>query len=109
MMVVSNEGFAHWAKPSGPALKSGRFIRTKSTVYELPSQALAARRNYSDSALIGITQQAGVWFDEPVHEMCFRSDRYDQEITVLQFEADGPRFQEEEEEGDAFDHLIRDG
>lgn len=109
MMVVSNEGFAHWAKPSGPALKSGRFIRTKSTVYELPSQALAARRDYSDSALIGITQQAGVWFDEPVHEMCFRSDRYDQEITVLQFEADGPRFQEEEEEGDAFDHLIRNG
>jgi Zn-dependent peptidase ImmA (M78 family) len=109
MMVVSNEGFAHWAKSSRPALNSGRFIRTKSAVYELPSQAFAARRDYSDSALIGITQQADVWFDEPVHEMCFRSDRYDQEITVLQFEADGPRFQEEEEEGDTFDHLMRNG
>lgn len=104
MMVVSNEGFAHWAKSSRPALNSGKFIRTKSAVYELPSQAFAARRDYSDSALIGFTQQADVWFDEPVHEMCFRSDRYDQEITVLQFEADGPRFQEEEEEGDTFDN-----
>ncbi|WP_024513289.1 ImmA/IrrE family metallo-endopeptidase [Bradyrhizobium sp. ARR65] len=109
MMVVSNEGFARWAKPSGPALKSGRFIRTKNTVYELPSQAFAARRDYSDRALTGITQQAGVWFTEPVHEMCFRSDRYDQEITVLQFEADGPRFQEEEEESDVFDHFVRNG
>jgi Zn-dependent peptidase ImmA (M78 family) len=107
MMVVSNEGFAHWAKPSRPALKSGRFIRTKNTVYELPSQAFAARRDYSDHALSGVTQQAGVWFPEPVHEMCFRSDRYDLEITVLQFEADGPRFQAEEEEIDVFDHFKR--
>ena len=109
MMVVSNEGFAHWAKPSGPALKSGRFIRTKNTLYELPSQAFAARRDYSDRALSGISQQAGIWFPEPVHEMCFRSDRYDQEITVLQFEADGPRFQAEEEETDVFDHFKRSG
>lgn len=109
MMVVSNEGFAHWAKPSGPALKSGRFIRTKNTVYELPSQAFAAKGDYSDAALTGIVQQAGVWFPEPVHEICLRSDRYDQEITVLQFEADGPRFQEEEEESDVFDHFVRNG
>ena len=50
IMVISNEGFAHWAKRSGPALKSGRFIRTKNTVYELPSQAFAARRDYSEGA-----------------------------------------------------------
>ena len=105
MMVVSNEGFAHWAKPSRAALKSGRFIRTRNTVYELPSQAFAARRDYSDNALRGMTQQAGVWFPEPVHEMCFRSDKYDLEITVLQFETDGPRLQAEEEEVDVFDHF----
>ncbi len=109
IMVVSNEGFAHWAKPSGPALKSGRFIRTKNTVYELPSQAFAVRRDYSDGALIGITQQAGVWFPEPVHEMCFRSDRYDHEITVLQFEAVAPHFQADENETDVFDHFARSG
>ncbi|MBV5262629.1 ImmA/IrrE family metallo-endopeptidase [Pinisolibacter sp. B13] len=109
MMVVSNEGFAHWAKPSDPALKSGRFIRTKNTVYELPSQAFAARRDYSDAALTGVVQQAGVWFPEPVHEICLRSDRYDQEITVLQFEADSPRFQAEEEENDVFDLFVRNG
>lgn len=29
LLVVSNEGYAHWAKASDPAYKSGRFIRTK--------------------------------------------------------------------------------
>jgi hypothetical protein len=109
IMVVSNEGFAHWAKPSTAALKSGRYIRTRETVFELPAQAFAARRDYSDAARTGVTQQAGVWFPEPVHEMCFRSERYDQEISVLQFEADGPRFQEEEKESDVFDHFARNG
>ena len=109
IMVVSNEGFAHWAKTSAAALKSGRYIRTRDTIFELPAQAFAARQDYSDAALTGTTQQAGVWFPEPVHEMCFRSDRYDQEITVLQFEAEGPRFQAEEEETDVFDHFVRNG
>lgn len=109
IMVVSNEGFAHWAKPSKAALKSGRYIRTRETVFELPAQAFAARRDYSDAALTGVMRQAGVWFPEPVYEICLRSDRYDQEITVLQFEADGPRFQEEEEESDVFDHIMRNG
>jgi Zn-dependent peptidase ImmA (M78 family) len=109
IMVVSNEGFAHWAKPSKAALRSGRYLRTKNTVFELPKQAFAARGDYSDAAITGMMQPADVWFPEPVFEMCFRSDRYDQEITVLQFEADGPRFQEEEEETDVFDQFIRSG
>lgn len=37
--------------------------------------------------------------------MCFRSDKYDLEITVLQFETDGPRLQAAEEEVDVFDHF----
>ena len=109
IMVVSNEGFAHWAKPSKAALKSGRYIRTKNTVFELPGRAFAARSDYSDAALTGIMQPADVWFPEPVFEMCFRSDRYDQEITVLQFETDGPHFQAEEQETDVFDRFINSG
>jgi hypothetical protein len=36
------------------------------------------------------------WFDEPVVEMCLRSDRYDQELTLLQFESLGPKVQYED-------------
>ncbi|KQV39326.1 MULTISPECIES: ImmA/IrrE family metallo-endopeptidase [unclassified Rhizobium] len=74
MLVVSNEGFAHWAKSSEAAFRSGRFLRTRNDVYELPAQAVATRGEYTEEALSGIHQRSGVWFDEPVFEMCLRSD-----------------------------------
>jgi Zn-dependent peptidase ImmA (M78 family) len=86
MVVLSNEGFALWAKSSTPAFKSGRFIRTKNSIYELPATSLARRREFSDAAKVGVEQAAGVWFPEPIVEMCIRSDRYDQEMTLLHFE-----------------------
>jgi Zn-dependent peptidase ImmA (M78 family) len=109
IMVVSNEGFARWSKPSSAALKSGRLIRTRDTVYELPEQSFAARREFSETALTGTTQRAGIWFSEPVLEMCFRSDRYDQEITLLQLESEGPQSQEQYEDEDIFDRFSRNG
>lgn len=96
MLVVSNEGFACWARSSDAALKSGRFLRTKNTVFELPAKAVAARREYTDEAKRGMPQAAGVWFPEPLVEMCIRSDRYDQELTLLHFEDGAPRFLPEE-------------
>lgn len=86
ILLVSNEGFARWSKPSKPALKSGRFIRTKRTVYSLPQLATAVTRNFVEETKAGIEQDAGVWFSEPLVEMCFRSERYDQEYTLLHFE-----------------------
>lgn len=86
ILVVSNEGFARWSKPSKPAFKSGRYIRTKHTVYALPQLATAVTRNFVETTKVGVEQDAGVWFPEPLIEMCFRSDRYDQEYTLLHFE-----------------------
>ena len=87
IMVVSSEGFAHWAKTSDAAFKSGRFIRTKDIVFELPAHSAAARSDYSDTARQGVLQPEDVWFPEPVLEMCLRSERYGQEITLLHFES----------------------
>jgi len=88
IVVLSNEGFALWAKASDPAFRSGRFIRTKNTVYELPATSLAGRKEFTEEAKTGVEQPAGIWFAEPVVEMCIRSDRYDQEMTLLHL---GPR------------------
>lgn len=103
MLVVSNEGFAHWAKSSKPAFRSGRFLRTKNEVYELPRLATAVTRSFSDEAKAGIPQDSGVWFPEPVVEMCLRSDRYDQELTLLHFERDRAWSDDDEIIADAFD------
>lgn len=83
LLLVSNEGFAHWAKASKPALKSGRFIKTRNHVYQLPNSATAVTKNYCDETAMGINQAADVWFPEPVQEMCIRIERYDIEMTLL--------------------------
>ncbi|MDO3441825.1 ImmA/IrrE family metallo-endopeptidase [Agrobacterium sp. V1] len=103
MLILSNEGFALWAKSSEPALKSGRYIRTKNDMFELPQLSATVRQDFGLS--IGVKHPVGVWFNEPATEMCFRSDRYDQEITLLHFEGLGPRFQSEEVIEDVFDRF----
>jgi hypothetical protein len=107
---VSNEGFALWSWSSEAAFKSGRFVRTKQTTFELPGAAVAARREFTEEAKLGISQPLGAWpFPEPVLEMCVRSERYDQEITLLQFEGKSPVFHEEEPFHDTFDQFMRNG
>ena len=104
LLVVSNEGFAHWSRSSKPAFKSGCYIRTSNTVYELPKAAIAASGNYCDETENGIEQQAGVWFSEPVVEMCIRSDRYDLEMTLLYL----PRKTHEYEDEDVKELILKE-
>jgi hypothetical protein len=111
MVVVSNQGFAHWARPSEPALKSGRFIRTKATVFELPAAAAAAKRLFTEETKAGFAQPPQAWgFPEGLVEMCIRSERYDQEITLLHFEGEAPAFfREATDLEDTFDRFVNGG
>ena len=111
MMVVSNEGYALWARPSDPALKSGRFIRTKETVFELPAAASAKRRRFTEETKAGLVQPAQAWgFPEGLVEMCIRSERYDQESTLLHFEGSAPIFfREETDLEDTYDRFVNNG
>lgn len=107
LLIVSNEGFAHWAKTSTPAFETNHYIRTRNTVYELPASATAVTRNFCEETAAGIQQPAGVWFAEPVVEMCIRSERYDQELTLLHLSRSGPVNHGEETEEDTFDRIKR--
>jgi len=107
LLVLSNEGFAHWAKTSTPAFKSGRYIKTRDTMFNLPQLATAVTKNYCDETALGIAQAAGVWFPEPVTEMCIRSDRYDQEMTILHLKPSGQVHHDEEIEEDTYDRFVR--
>ena len=111
MMVVSNEGFALWARSSDAALKSGRFIRTKDTVFELPAAAFAKGRLFTEETKAGLVQPSEAWgFPEGVVEMCIRSERYDQEITLLHFEGSAPIFfREETDLEDTYDRFVNNG
>jgi IrrE N-terminal-like domain len=111
MVIVSNEGFALWGRSSDPAFKSGRFIRTKNTVYQLPQPAAAAQRQFTEETKAGFEQPVGAWgFPERCVEMCIRAERYDQEITLLHFDASGPAYFEEGPNlEDAYEHFVNNG
>jgi len=55
--------------------------------------------------------RGGVWgFPDAPLEMCIRSERYDQEITLLHFEKNGPVYQQEEDEPeDTYDRFMNMG
>ncbi|MBD8555105.1 hypothetical protein IFT84_11270 [Rhizobium sp. CFBP 8762] len=84
-------------------MKSGRYIRTKNEMFELPQLSATVRQDFNASK--GVKHRADVWFDEPSTEFCFRADRYEQEITLLHFDSLGPRFQSEEVVEDVFDRF----
>lgn len=101
--VFSNEGFALWSKPSTPALRTGRFIRTKNAMFELPSASIARSRLGTTPAVRSADQPSDVWFDEPVFETSLRADRLDLEIMLIQFD----RFVEPLQEGKESDLVDR--
>lgn len=101
LMLLSNEGFALWAKASDPAFRSGRFIRTRNDMFELPPLSATASKTFD--GVLGVRHAPGVWFDEPVLELCIRAERYDQEITLLHFDHAAPRAQAKSLVEDVFD------
>lgn len=109
MVVASVDGFALWAKSSDAAFKSGRFLRTKSDLFELPAASLAVSKLSRDESLEGIQQKAGVWFPQPAFEMCMRTDRYDFELTLLHFEGKAPAYLAEDEFQDSYTQFFKIG
>ncbi len=107
MVIASVDGFALWAKSSEAAFKSGRFLRTKNDLFEMPEQSLAVRRVPTNESLEGVQQRAGVWFPEPVIEMCMRSEKFDFELTLLQFEGKAPAYQVEDDFEDSYTQFFK--
>lgn len=95
LFVVSRDGFILWAKASDPAFRSGRFIRTRNMVTELPPLARCATGPIDADARAGIHHSTGVWFDEPVEEMTIASESLDLVMTLLHFHGLKRNYREE--------------
>jgi hypothetical protein len=110
MIVVSRDGYMNWAWSSDPALKSGRYFRTRGAPIEVPPGSLVGQSIFTEEARAGVKLPEGVWFNEPTKEMTLRAERYDLNYTLLQFGNSAPIFQEEEkDEPDAYDRFVRSG
>lgn len=107
VLVVSRDGFILWAKPSGSALRTGAYFRTKGPPIEIPATSLAARPGLVVDPRVGIRLAANTWFPEEVREMAIHSEQYDFAISLLILDdREGYRFEEPEIE-DTFDRFNR--
>lgn len=110
MLVVSREGFVLWARSSTRAYKSGIYIKTQGRPpTEIPSSALASRRNLIDGYSGSIEHDSKVWFKQPCREQVIFSDQYDFTISLLFFEdeASYSKYDEEPDEEDTCDRFSR--
>jgi IrrE N-terminal-like domain len=109
ILILSSEGYAHWAWSSEPAFKTGRYIRTTvSPPYELPAGSGGARGVSASELRSGIDQPAGIWFDEPVRELSFHSTAQNCRFTLLHLKnADRGAWHAEERTEDTYDRFMR--
>lgn len=108
IVVVSTDGFVLWARSSEAAFKSRLFIRTKVAPHEMPSNSIAVMREFSEEAKGGMARAPDVWgFPERCIELCIRSERYNQEITLLHFDMPEPVDVPEPLSFDVYDRFIK--
>ena len=83
LIVVSVDGFVKWSWSSKPALLSGCFIRTSRGPVALPPGSAVGQNQFTAETKAGVDHPAGIWFNEPVRELSFRTDKYDLNYTLL--------------------------
>jgi hypothetical protein len=85
ILVVTRDSFIDWAVSSTPALRSGRFFRTRNqSPIEVPRQSLAGVADPLQGHEHERDHPPGVWFqDEPVSEIAVISDRFEMTMSLL--------------------------
>ena len=110
VLVVSRDGFILWARSSPAALRTGAFFRTAGRApIPVPATSLAAQPDLLERSRGQLAHDGDVWFAEPCEEIALASDQYDFTISLLHLELviRLSRFDEAEEDEDAFDAMNR--
>jgi hypothetical protein len=83
LIVVSIDGFVKWSWSSKLALQTGCFIRTSRGPVALPTGSAVGRNEFTVETKAGIDHPTGIWFNEPVRELSFHTEKYDLNYTLL--------------------------
>lgn len=107
VLVVSRDGFVLWARSSACALKTGAYFKTSAATIELPAVALAGRPDLLVDGRGAVDHDAGIWFNEPAHEMTIFAEHYDFSISLLLLGDDAPPLDwNERREPDTYDRFV---
>lgn len=87
VMLISSDGFVHWASSSDSAFKAGAYFASKKDLVEVPSGTLAADDSVRTEKL-GREVPATAWFKHadrglPLREMKMVMDKYERTLTLL--------------------------
>lgn len=110
VLVVSRDGFILWTRSSAAALRTRAFFKTVGRPpIPVPPSSLAAQPELLEKSRGELSHDGGTWFSEPCEEIVLASDQYDFTISLLHLEAviRVNRFDEGEEDEDAFDFMTR--
>jgi hypothetical protein len=110
VLVVSRDGFILWARSSPAALRTGAYFKTVGrSPIPVPATSLAAQPDLLERSRGQVAHDGDVWFAEPCEEIALASDQYDFTISLLHLEPviRLSRFDEAEEDEDAFDAMSR--
>lgn len=84
MLVASRDGFMLWANSSDAAFKSRLYFKTTTETIPIPADSLA--NDISDEAKEYIDHPQGVWRNASCREYVFKTEYYDQTLSLLHFQ-----------------------
>ncbi|OEZ49270.1 hypothetical protein JAB1_24600 [Janthinobacterium sp. MP5059B] len=87
VMLISSDGFVHWARSSTPAYEAGAFFAPKRELVEIPARTLAADDTVR-AERVGREIPASAWFKHAdpglaLREMKLAMDQYERTLTLL--------------------------
>lgn len=85
LLIVSRDGYVRWCWGSQSAYQARLVISSKSGPREIPRESFVGQSAFDDAARVGLSRPIGAWFDCQYTEMAFRSERLEQEFTLLHF------------------------
>lgn len=101
VLVVARDGFVDWSRSSGPALRTGAYLRTRGgPPVEVPAGALMAAPDPLLDMRSGAARGPSVWFGEESVEMTVVADAYDF-VASLVLLADAPETLTPDDDDDA--------
>lgn len=86
VIVVTRDGYVLWCWGSASAYSAGCVISSRNGPVEVPAGTAVSLSQFDDQAKLGIAHKGDGWFEQPHVEMAVRSEHYEREFTLIQFD-----------------------
>jgi hypothetical protein len=86
VFIVTRDGYVLWCWASAAAYSAGLVVSSRNGPVGVPATCAVAQTLFDDQAKLGLVRRGEGWFERPHLEMAVRSEHFEREFTVIQFE-----------------------